>query len=180
MHNFCCFMCLMWFFVSSDLLCARGLVSFHPDTGPDSDHWQKTGSAPWRTNVWPAVVGPWRYVQINIWLETAMYNAAVCVTSFLSALRHHGVGGESQGGRLLIRERRGGSVQRRQRHPHDLSSTSVSHGGLQVALQWDGAHGVVSPQLLLQVHGYINLMLSLLAAISRGLKLKEMQDCIKA
>ena len=45
----------------SDLLCARGLVSLHPDTGPDPDHWQKTGSSPRRANVWSAVVGPWRY-----------------------------------------------------------------------------------------------------------------------
>lgn len=76
---------------------------------------------------------------------------------FSPALRHYGVGGESQRCWLLVWERRGGPVQRRQWHPHDLPSTSAGHGGLQVALQRDCAHCVVSAQLLLQVGSYNNV-----------------------
>ena len=47
-----------------DLLCPWWLVSIHPDTGPDPDHWQKTGSAPWWAHVWPPVVRSWRYTSI--------------------------------------------------------------------------------------------------------------------
>lgn len=71
--------------------------------------------------------------------------------SDLLSLRHHWMGGESQRCWLLVWEWRGGPVQRCQWHPHDLSSTPAGHGGLQVALQWDRAHRVVSTQLLLQV-----------------------------
>lgn len=49
----------------SDLLCPRWPVSIHPDTGPDQNHWQKTGSAPWWAHVWPPLVGPWRYTGVS-------------------------------------------------------------------------------------------------------------------
>ena len=78
-------------------------------------------------------------------------NPVAMLTSDLPSLRHHGVGGESQRCRLFVWQRRGGPVQRCQRHPHDLSSAPAGDGGLQVALQRDGAHRVVSTQLLLQV-----------------------------
>lgn len=79
-----------------------------------------------------------------------MLLADLHLTDLLS-LRHHWVGGESQRCWLLVWQRCGGPVQRCQWHPHDLSSTPAGHGGLQVALQWDCAHCVVSTKLLLQV-----------------------------
>lgn len=67
MHSFLC---------PSDLLCAWWLISINPNTGPDPDHWQKTGSAPWWANVWPFVVRSWRY---KGFLSSHLNIALVCM-----------------------------------------------------------------------------------------------------
>lgn len=143
-----------------DLLCARWLVSLHPDIRPDQNHWQETGSASWWAHVWSSVVRPWRYLQLFptcLWfliLHTRCCKHVV-VSQLLvwscSALRYHRMGGESQRSRLLVWKRRGGPVQRCQWHTHDMPGPPAGHGGLQVALQWDCPHSLVGTQLLLQV-----------------------------
>merc|ERR1719210_2562361 len=74
----------------------------YPDPGPDQDHRQEAGGPPRRSHVRPPVVRP---------------------------RGHAGLGRVAQGGGLLVRERRGESVQLRQRRGDDLSGSPARHGG---------------------------------------------------
>lgn len=74
------------------------------------------------------------------------------MTTYLICLpRYTRLGRITTGRGLPFRLRCGRSVQRIQRHRHDLSRAPACHGGLQMALQRNRAYCLVCAQLLLQV-----------------------------
>ena len=107
-----------------NILCPRRTFAQYPDPRPDSHHRPQARSATRRAHVRFAVVRPRRYSRL---------------------------GRFSPRSRLPIRLGRRCTVQSGQRHWNDLQGTSIGHGGIQVALQWDRINRVVSTQLLLPV-----------------------------